>query len=111
MIIRHRIKEKLHYAYTKTDKHVFTLPNLSNGAKVLYGYLAGLQSGNNYTDKYLIKALGVSQTVLTTRKKELKDANLILIEKIDMKTYAIYIGWTTMPASKVKEEWDADEKY
>lgn len=108
MIIRHKILE--HWAgYTKFDRKVFTKRGLSDGAKVLYGYLAGMRSGANYTDKYVLTALSISQAVLTRRKKELKDANLILMDRLDLRTYALYVGRSGMPAAKVKDEWLAEE--
>ena len=109
MIIRHDIAKSVRGSYTKVDRYVFTNRKLSDGAKVLYGYLAGLKSGSNFSDTYILKALGISKAVLYRRKKELTETDLILMEKLDLRTYAIYVGWTKVPASQVKQEWIADE--
>ena len=91
--------------YTKVDKQVFVDTRLSNGARVLYGYLAGLHDAQNYTDKYLIKALKISQQVLTKRKKELKDVGLIMVEQVEPRLYVLYLGNTKMSVHKTKQKW------
>lgn len=106
MIIRHWIPDR---SYTKVDRDVFTHRDLSDGACRLYGYLCGLRNGANFTDAYVMKVLGISQTVLSRRKKELKDLGLLLIDQIAPRVYVAYIGTTTIRASKVKEIWVAEE--
>ena len=107
MIIRKNLPSR---NYTKFDNKVFIHPDLTDGAKVLYGYLAGLRNGQDYVDAYLVKALGVSQAVITRRKAELKKADLILIDKTGFKTHVIYIGSTQFKASDVKLHWDKIDK-
>ena len=108
MIIRHEIPlQKSHY--TKVDRYVFTDSRLSDGAKVLYGYVAGLKSGGNFSDNYIIKVLRISKTVLYRRKKELIDAGLILIEKLNARTYILYVGFSTCSAEQVKAQWIAED--
>lgn len=97
------------YAFTRVDRRVFTNPKLSDGAKVLYGYLIGLKSGQNFSDKYIMKALDISKVVLARRKKELKEQDLILVEQVTARLYFIYIGFTDYPASKVKAHWLSEE--
>lgn len=95
--------------YTKVDKQVFTNPYLTNGAKVLYGYLSGLKSGQNFSDKYIMKALGISQQILTKRKKELKEQNLIMVKRIAARIYVMYIGNSKMSVHATERRWDEIE--
>lgn len=102
MIIRKALPKD---SYTKMDNKVFTDQRLSDGAKVLYGYLASLRTGANFTDDYIVKAMGISKRALANRKKELKQAGLILIDQVSMRIYVIYIGHTRFSAEKVKQTW------
>ena len=106
MIIRHNLPSK---AFTKLDRYVFTRRGLSDGAKVLYGYLCGLRNGANFSDKYILGAMDISQRALTNRKKELKEADLILMEQVSARIYVIYIGHTKMSARQVKAQWKREE--
>ena len=106
MIIRGRVPN---YSFTMVDRHVFTVRGLSDGAKVLYGYLAGLKNGANFSDTYILKALDTSQTVLTRRKKELKDHGLILVDQISPRVYVLYVGNTKESAEHVKLTWITEE--
>ena len=109
MIIRHNLPHK---QYIKVDRKVFINPNLSDGAKTLYGYLCGLRNGANFSDSYITKALRISQAVLTRRKRELKEADLILVDQVSPRIYVIYIGHSTYPASEVKSRWvNEDDNY
>ena len=92
--------------YTKVDNRVFLNMNISDGAIRLYGYLASLRTGQNFTDGYVTKAMQISQRVLTKRKNELKKEGLIMTDRVGAKNYVLYIGYMGMPASKVKELWD-----
>lgn len=103
MIIRKNLPKQ---CYTKLDNKVFILPGLTDAAKVLYGYLASLRTGQDYSDKFLINAMGIGQATLTRRKRELKKVGLIMAEKTSMRTSVLYIGSTQMPANVVKELWD-----
>lgn len=108
MIIRHNLPTR---KFTKLDRLVFSNPKISDGAVRLYGYLCGLRNGANFNDAYLKQALHISQTVLTRRKKELKDQDLLLIDQINPRVYVGYIGYTSMPATEVKEMWQEDEDH
>ena len=101
IIIRDPITKK----FTKVDRQVFTKRGLTDGAKVLYGYLSGLDTSRTYTDNYLIAALEVSQNTLTRRKKELRDADLILTIQLGPRVYMTFVGRTDHPASLVKLNW------
>ena len=91
--------------WVKFDRNVFTM-NISAGAKVLYGFLAGSQNGDAYSDKDLAKIFKISQQTLTRQKKELKDARLLLIEQIMPRVYVAYVGSTQCSAKEVKDEWN-----
>jgi len=108
MIIRHNINQSDEH-YTRCDRYVFTDQRLTDGAKVLYGYLAGLETGRDCSDKYIMVSMKISQAVLTKRKKELKMADLIIVDKIDMRKYVLYVGTSDVPASAIKEYWEATE--
>lgn len=106
VIIRHSLPNR---CFTRIDRRVFTNTNLSDGAKVLYGYLCGLRNGANFSDAYVIKALDTSQRVLTRRKKELKDEDLILMDQLTPRIYVIYIGHSLLSASEVKAGWNRED--
>ena len=106
MIIRHKLPPR---NFTRIDRYVFTNENLSDGAKVLYGYLCGLKNGANFCDVYLMGALKLQKPALAKRKRELKKAGLILTEQISARVYVIYIGYTGCLAEQVKAEWTAEE--
>jgi hypothetical protein len=106
MIIRHNLPNK---AFTKLDRHVFTNRWLSDGAVRLYGYLCGLRNGANFSDKYIIQALAITQRTLTSRKKELKDQKLILVDQVGPRIYVIYIGHSKMSAATVRAQWKKEE--
>ena len=97
--------------FTKVDKAIFTDRRLTDGAKVLYAYLLGLRSGANFVDKYVMKGLGITQQVLTKRKKELKDARLIETEQIAPRLYVLYVANSKMDLYKTKEKWRKIEDY
>lgn len=95
--------------FTKMSNTIFTHSGISDGAKVLYGFLSSLPNGKTIHDGYLIKTLGLSSAVLTRRKKELKDSGLILMEPLAPRVFDLYIGYPGMPASRVKELWDRED--
>lgn len=106
MIIRHSLPTS---GYTKIDRNVFSHEKLSDGAKVLYGYLCSLRCGANMTDAYIMKALNLSLAALGRRKRELRDQGLILVDQISPRVYAIYIGHTKMNATAVKHFWQFED--
>jgi len=91
------------------DRAIFSRRDLSDGAKVLYGYLCGLRNGANFTDPYMQTALQISQVVLSRRKKELKAAGLILVEQLGPRVYVVYIGHSKMSAEMVKASWTYED--
>jgi hypothetical protein len=106
MIIRHSLPST---RFTKIDRKVFANPKLSDGAVRLYGYLCGLRNGASFSDTYLADALFVKLRTITTRKKELTDAGMILCEQMTPRVYVIYIGHTALNAQQVKESWLNEE--
>lgn len=105
MFIRHYLPTE---GYTKIDRKVFTDSSLSDGAVRLYGYLCSLRNGSDFTDNYLIKALGISKDTLARRKRELKERGLILVEEIRPRCYVIYIGYIGYCAEQVKKQWESE---
>lgn len=106
MIIRHCLPNS---SYTKIDRGVFTHKGLSDGAKVLYGYLCGVVNGAQRADTYIMKALDVSRASLARRKKELTETGLILVDQIAPRVYVIYIGYISMSAEQVKAQWIVED--
>ncbi len=105
MIIRHSLPVN---KFTRIDRKVFTDSSITDGAIRLYAYLCGLKNGANFSDQYILAAMKISKNTLAKRKKELKDKDLILIDQISARVYVIYIGYTNMPATQVKEWWIAN---
>lgn len=106
MIIRHNLPTR---GFTRIDRTVFTDRKISDGAVRLYGYLCGLRNGASFSDTYIMQALGVSRAVITRRKRDLKDAGLILVEQVSPRVYVIYIGHSRMTALQVKKSWELEE--
>lgn len=92
--------------FTKISNLVFSNAQLSDGAKVLYGFLASMPNGKTIVDNYILKALGISQPVLTRRKKELKDVGLILMVQLAPRVHDLYIGFPGFSAAMVKAAWE-----
>lgn len=89
--------------FTMVDRKVLTHKKLSDGAKLLYCFLFGLPPSTNYSDGYLMKVMDLSQRSITSRKRELKKADLLLTEQIGARVYHAYMGTLDLPASKVME--------
>jgi len=102
MFIRHKNPSE---AWVKFDKAVMTRYDLTDGAKVLYAYLSGVDNGAAYVDTYLCKALNCSQRVLTRRRTELRSAGLLLVEQIQPRIWVCYVGNSKVTADKVKKNW------
>ncbi len=102
-IYRFMPKEK----YTKFDNAVMTVSRdaLADGAKVMYAYLASHMNGKRITHNYLKKSLGISQGSIDKYVRQLKDLDLIVMDRIGVKQYDCYVGSTQVPASHVKHLW------
>lgn len=105
MIILHDLPGK---DYVKFDKNVFLNHELSDGAKVLYGYMAGLRNGSDFTDTFILERLKLSRNVLARRKKELTDQKLLLVKQIRPRVFMAYIGHTGRTADQVKTRWEQE---
>lgn len=96
--------------YTQADNNVARNRNISDSAKVLYWFMASHKNAFQLNDAFIRNALQWSQPKISRAKKVLKEYDLILIDKIDRQTYFLYIGSSTMSASKVKDNWEELEK-
>ena len=105
MFIRHELPSS---NWTKIDRKVFTLP-ISAGAKVLYGYLCSMKNGSALKKDAMAEELGIKPRTLTTQERELKDANLLIIEQIQPRIYVAYIGHTKKTAEQVKIDWKKED--
>lgn len=107
MIILHDLPNK---GYVKFDKNVFLNHALSDGSVRLYGYLCGCRNGTDFTDELLLTKLNISRNVLARRKKELKDAGLLLVAQIRPRVFMAYVGHSGRTASQVKARWDRENR-
>ena len=94
--------------YTKVDNKIFTIERklLSDGAKVMYGFLASMQIGSKITDNYIVKSLDIGLSALKKYKRELKALDLIVVDRVGLNQYEMYIGSTVLRASIVKQYWE-----
>lgn len=86
-------------------KSVLMFSEISDGAKILYGYYSTLRMGDMVNDEYVIKQLGLSKAVLASRKKELRDVSLLVQEKVRPNIYMYYLGDAYCLATDVFNEW------
>ena len=97
-------------SYTKIANEVIKDQTLGPTAFRLYALIASMPNGRNITDAYLEKCMGVSNSSLKRLKRELRDKDLILIDRLAPKVYVLYVGHYKNPASSVKGWWDADKE-
>lgn len=88
------------------DLAVITDHTLSDGAKTLYAYIHGIESNEEFEELSIIKALGLSVKDFKKRKKELQDADLLLISKDAINNEVMYIGNSREKASESKHIQD-----
>ena len=91
--------------YTKVDNMVAANDALSDFAFRFYVYAAGFKNGFQLNDEYVSTALGWKHDKITRAKRELKKLDLIQVEKIDRKTYFLYIGSSKITATEVMKNW------
>lgn len=77
--------------------------NISDGAKVLYTYLVGMDNGLDCKEETIANILGLTEDNYLTRKQELINADLLLIEKDAIKGDVMYIGNSLEKASETKD--------
>ena len=92
--------------FTKMDNNVARNQHISDYSYRLYGFMAGFKNGFQLNDEYISTSLGWSRNKVARAKRDLKVNDLICIEKIDRKTYFLYIGSSQISASQVKKNWD-----
>jgi len=95
--------------FTKISNSIFSDPNLSDGAVRMYGFIASLPNGKTIHDGYLAKCLNLSDRTVNYRKKELKDAGLLLMVQLAPRVYDLYVGYPEYPASAVKAMWEKED--
>ena len=91
--------------YSKMDNQVARNNKISDYSYRLYGFIAGFKNGFQLSDEYIAKSLGWTRSKVQRAKRDLKDADLIEIEKIDKRTYFMYIGNSFIGASEVMKNW------
>lgn len=96
--------------YTKVDNMVAMNNDIPDYSFRLYVFVAGFKNGFQLRDTYIQKSLGWSRDKVRRAKRELKKASLIEMEKIDSRTYLMYIGTSYMSAQNVKDNWERYEE-
>jgi len=98
--------------YSKMDNQVafISKKELSDGAYRLYGALISFRTGRTINDAYILKAFDISSASLKKYKKQLKDLDLIFIDRINAKEYFLYVGSTFIGAKQVRDNWEEYEK-
>ena len=109
-IIRKGLPNNKRGNYTKYDNKVFLINGLSDGAKVLYGYISSMMNGRDFSDTFFMKGLQLSEKTLYRRKKELIDSGLIYVDRVGPKQYIMYVGYTDVSALAVKQNWNYIER-
>ena len=104
-ILRYNAQQFHPAGWGKLDNQVARDLDISDGAFRVYAFYLGMNPGADITDKYIVKALGISQPVLTKRKNELKKKDLIVMDRVGSKEYIIYVGNYNYSASYVKAHW------
>lgn len=110
-IIRKNLPSMEDGNWTKVDNDIFWNRNLSEGAKLLYCFLASLRNAHDFNEEYAMNALKLSDKTLRSRKKELTDAGLILLDRVGKFKYFLYIGHSGFKASEVKRYWDRIDNF
>jgi len=92
---------------TQIEHDIFKIckTQLSDGAKVLYGFLATMHTTQIISDNQLKNILNISHVSLMKYKKELASLDLILWIKRGKKLPIIYIGSIYYSASTLAVYW------
>ena len=102
--------------YTRFDNEVLRLHRdyLTDGAKVLYVFIGSMPNGKTISYGYIAKSLGYAKNTISKYIKQLKELDLLYMERKGAKDYNCFIGSTYLGASSVKEYWrelgEADAK-
>ena len=92
--------------FTQIGNSVVKRADLSDGAFRLYAFLTSWLPTSRLNDSGIAKELGISSAVVTRRKKELKEKELLVIVQIAPTIYINYLGHNDMSANEVKKYWD-----
>lgn len=96
--------------YTKMDNNVARNKKISDYSYRLYGFMSGFKNGFQLNDAYIAKSLDWARSKVARAKRDLVEADLICVEKIDRSTYFLYIGSSSITATQVMENWNKDEQ-
>ena len=96
--------------YTKMDNNVARNVHISDYSYRLYGFMSGFKNGFQLNDAYIAKSLSWARSKVSRAKRDLVEADLICVEKIDRSTYFLYIGSSQVSASQVMKNWNKDEQ-
>jgi len=96
--------------YSKIDNNVARNKEIKDYSFRYYCFVAGYKNGFQLNDEYVATCLGWQRDKVARAKRDLIEAGLLLVEKIDRSTYFLYIGNSSFKASEVKKHWDDLER-
>ena len=91
-------KKYVNSNFTKVANELIRDDNLSSDAKVIYIFLMGLPRNTSITDRYICKSTGLKIKNVTNKKRELKEAGLLFVDRVGTKAYNTYLGSYSMCA-------------
>ncbi len=93
--------------YTRFDNDVLRIhrKDLKDGAKVLYVFIGSMPNGKTISYGYIAKSLGYARETIKSYIRQLKELDLLCMERTGAKDYNCFIGSTYLGASSVKEYW------
>ena len=93
--------------YTRFDNDVLRMDRdiLKDGAKVLYAFIGSMPNGKNISYGYVSKSLGYAPNTIKMYIRQLKELDLLYMDRVGAKHYNCFIGSTQLGASTVKEYW------
>ena len=96
-----------HGNFVKFDKDIFRIDRkeMKDGAKILYLFLASFKPGKGISQNYILKSLGIARTTLQEYIRQLKEFNLIYMQRTGPRTYDLFVGSTGLGADVVAYKW------
>lgn len=93
--------------YTRFDNDVLRIHRdiLKDGAKVLYVFIGSMPNGKTISYGYIAKSLGYARETIKSYIRQLKELDLLYMDRKGAKDYDCFIGSTQLGASSVKEYW------
>ncbi len=93
--------------YTRFDNNVLRIHRniLKDGAKVLYVFIGGMPTGKTISYGYISKSLGYAEATIIKYINQLKELDLLYMDRRGIRDYHCFIGSTHLAASNVKEYW------